>query len=44
LIKKECLLVIGKLESGLKAGKLESGLKVGKRIDERGIREENCIC
>jgi len=34
-IKKECLLVIGKLESGLKAG---------KRIDVRGIREENCIC
>jgi len=24
-------------------GKLESGLKTGKRVDERGIREENCI-
>jgi hypothetical protein len=31
------------LESWKVDWKLENGLKVGKRIDERGIREENCI-
>jgi hypothetical protein len=34
LIKKKYLFMIGKLESGL---------KVEKRVDERGIKEKNCI-